>query len=178
MKRIFMVSLEDDDVPLSHNITNDIREIAYCVHEDLSKFDERILCIDDGKRTSQDGLRKNELYEKPTINGYVYRFDSDLTSSIDSRLFEPFILSDRAFGFTVYENSISGSEIQVIIDNVLKLLRMNYKYTLNSMVYDDNNIKNRFNAIDHFVEKPEVNEKVKKRVRSPIKALVSTISLW
>ena len=177
MKRIYTITLEDDDVPLSHNISSDIREIAYWLHEELDKFDEPILCVDSDQEKNSDGLIKNELYDISTKEGYIYKFDSDF-KKVDYRLFEPFILTDKTFGFTVYENSISGGEISIILDSILKLLRMNYKYTLKSVVYDDKSIKNRFNAIDKLIEKPETNNNVKRRVKAPLKTLASVISLW
>ena len=176
MKRIYTVTLDDDDIPLSHNIGSDIREIAYWIYEELSKYDEQILCVDNDQAMNSEGLIKNELYDISSKDGYIYKFDSDL-KNIDSRVFEPFILSDKTFGFTVYENSLSGSELSVILDSILKLLRMNYAYSINSILYDDKNIKNRFKAIDN-ISRQEVNTDVKKRVKVPAKALVSMLNIW
>jgi len=177
MKKIYTVTLEDDDIPLQHNISSDIREIAYWVYAELGKFDKQILCIDNDRELNANGLIKNELYDIATKEGYIYKFDSDL-KNVDSRLFEPFILGAKTFGFTVYEDSISDSELCIIIDNILKLLRMNYKYSVSSILYDDKNIKNRFKAIDRIMNTENSNSDVKKRVKLPIKSLVSTIGLW
>lgn len=177
MKRIYTVTLEDDDIPLSHNISSDIREIAYWLYEDLGKFDEQILCIDIDQDRSKEGLIRNELYDVPSKEGYIYKFDSDL-KDIDDRLYEPFILGEKTFGFTVYDNTISSSELSIILDSILKLVKMDYKYTIDSIVYDDKNIKNRFKAIDSITEIKDTVSNAKKRIKLPAKALVSMFNLW
>lgn len=176
MKRIYTITLDDDDIPLSHNIGSDIREIAYWIYEELSKFDEQILCIDIDQDKSKDGLLKNELYDIPSKEGYIYKFDSDL-KDIDNRIFEPFVLDDKTFGFTIYDGRLTDGEISIILDGILKLLKMNYKYTIDSVVYDDKSMKNRFNAIDKLMNKKDVNNS-KKRVKVPAKMLATLLNIW
>ena len=178
MKKIYTITL-DDDVPLSDDTYySNVREIAFWLYEELGKFDHQILCIDNDKEMNADGLRKNELYDVPYNGGYVYRFDSDNVKGIDNRLFEPFVLDNKTFGFTVYDGSISDSELAIILDGVLKILQLNHHYSINSVLYDDTNIKNRFKAIEAISQEEKPQNNVKKLVKVPLKLVVSMINLW
>lgn len=176
MRKVFAITLEDDDIPLSHDLGSDIRELAYWIYSELGKFDEQILCIDNDQEQNTEGLIKNELYDVKTEDGYAYKFESDI-KNIDNRLFEPFILSDNTFGFTVYEGSLSDSELKAILDSALKLLKMNYKYKIDVILYNER-LNNRLQAIDLLIKKPEVVNNVKKRVKVPTKVLTPILNIW
>ena len=163
MKRIYSITL-DDDVPLSLDISSDIREIAFWLFDEVGKFDEQIICFDNETEINQQGLIKNDLYDIPVNGKFMYQFASDLDAK-NKLMYEPFILSDKTFGFTVYDGTISDSEIAVLLEGVLKILKLNYKYKIDSITYDDKNIKNRYAAIKKLLENKEKEQvKVKRRI--------------
>lgn len=177
MKKIYSITL-DDDVPLSDNIGSDIREIAFWLYEELGKFNKPIVCFDSEKTIDKSGLIKNELYDIRNNGKYEYKFASDY-SKVDSRMFEPFVLNNNTFAFTTYDGAISDTEIAVILENVLKILRLDYHFSIDSITYDDKSIRNRFGAIDKLTKKKKIEQvKVKKRTKLQIQPIVSMLGLW
>ena len=174
MKKIYTITL-DDDVPLSGNIGSDIREIAFWIYEELSKFSEPILCMDDDRDISNSGLIKNELYDISFEGKYIYKFTSDM-KNVDKRMYEPFVLNDTSFGFTVYDGSISDTEVAIILENILKLLKFNYKFNIDSIVYNDSKKANRLLAINEIMNKKEmIQASSKKRVKVRLKPILSVL---
>ena len=177
MKKIYSLTL-DDDVPLSENTGSDIRAVAFWLFDELANFDKQIICFDGEKETNDQGLIRNELFDIKCQDKYMYRFTSDC-SKIDSRMFEPFILSDRAFAFTVNEGTITDGEIVVILEKILGLLKLNYKFNIDSIFYDDKNIKNRYAAIEKLLNsKNEVQVKTKKRTKLQLNPVLTMFSIW
>lgn len=177
MKKIYSFTL-DDEVPLSDNFGSDMREIAFWIYEELGKFNVQITCVDDENTTDSQGLIKNDLYDIKEQNKYIYKFASD-DSKIDSRMYEPFVLNDRGFAFTINEGTITDGDIVTILNYVLSLLRLDYKFNINSVSYDESNIKNRFIAIRELLkDKSEEQNKTKKRVKLQLKPIVTIMGLW
>lgn len=175
MKRIYTFTL-DDDVPLSNNVGSDIREIAYWLFTELSRYEKPVLCIEDDKK-----LYENELYDIDLGNKYIYKFTSD-NSKIDYRLFEPFMISDTSFGFTVYDGSITDDEILEVLNHVLKIIHLNYKFTMYSKSYDDSDINNRLDTINRIICFESDQDlmymvKPKKRVKKKINPLILGLGL-
>ena len=180
MKKIYTVTL-DDDVPLSYDIASDVREIAFWLFEEINKFDRKILYFLEDENISKDGIYRNHLLDSTiTKDGkYTYKFTSD-NSMIDYRMFEPFMLSDTSFGFTVYDGSISDSEISIILNQVLKFLKFDYKFNIDgSVYYDDTKISSRLMAIDMIANKSikKEEDKGKKRVKTKINPIFSVLGL-
>ena len=119
MREIYVISL-DDEIPLTENIRSNIREIAYLLFDEFNKYDREILSVDN------DYLINNELYEcfSSTSDKYVYRFTSD-KSSIDYRMYEPFIIDDASFGFTTYKDSTTEEEVRYLLSSVSNTLNIN-----------------------------------------------------
>ncbi len=177
MKKIYSFTL-DDEVPLSGNTPSDIREIAFWLYEELCKYSIPIVCVDEEKTVDEYGLIKNDLYDIKIGDKYVYKFTSD-DSKIDSRMYEPFLLHDKGFAFTVNEGSITDDDIAMSLNYVLSLLRLNYKFNINSVTYDESNIKNRFIAIRELLNvKSKEQVKTKKRVKFQLNPILTMLGLW
>ena len=162
MKKIYTITL-DDDIPLSESISSDIKEIAYFLFEEIAKYDRQILVVDDDRN-----LIRNELLESYHNGRYNFRFDSEHTD-IDNYRYEPFLINDRSFGFTVYDGSIDEEEIQSLLNNVLIFFRLNYKFNIDCLYYDDEFINNRQSAYNFVTfgnrERKKEDIKVKKKTR-------------
>ena len=171
MKEIYVISL-DDDVPLPSTTYSDIRQVAYLLYDELDRYDKHILCIDD-----DDTLIRNDLYEiySTISNTYTYRFDSD-KSNINYKKYEPFIINDRSFGFTVYENSVTKEEIYLMLNRAISFLKINsnYKFNISSIKYS--NPDDRFKAIDSLIKKDYKNDR-SKVLKKQIKPIFSVFGL-
>ncbi len=175
MKKIYRFTL-DDDVPLSMSVDSDIREVAFWLYDELSHFDDQIVCVDNYDEPSADGLIRNDLYDLKVNNEYVYHFTSDFVDVKNKMMYEPFILDDRSFGFTVNDGKMSDEEIERIFDGILKLLKINYKFNIESITYDDSNKKNRLIAIKNLLTKKTESEvKTKKRVKPSLKTITTML---
>lgn len=164
MKKIYTISL-DDDIPLSNITASDVKEIAYCLFEEIDKYDRKILVVDDDKT-----LFRNQLYETYVNGEYRYRFESE-NSSISNYRYEPFLINDRSFGFTVYDEAISENEILAILNGVLAFLSLRYSFNINGIYYKDDIANGRMAIFKHFKAnnsnntlEQKQNVKVKKRI--------------
>lgn len=162
MKKIYTITL-DDEIPLSESISSDIKEIAYFLFEEIAKYDRQILVVDDDRN-----LIRNELLESYHNGRYIFRFDSEHTN-IENYRYEPFLINDRSFGFTVYNGSIEEEEVLSLLNNVLLFFGFNYKFNIDCLYYDDEFINNRQAAynfvIGNTTEVKKDNIKVKKKTR-------------
>ena len=162
MKELYVISL-DDDIPLQSNIANDIRQIAYFLYDELDRYDRHILCIDD-----DNSLIRNELYEvylNSNDTQCTYKFTSD-KSSIDYRHYEPFMIDDRSFGFTIYEGSLTTDEIVSSLNTVLFFLHLNkekYQFNISSIKY--NTFDERMKIIADIAQ-TNLKNNVKKRKKT------------
>ena len=162
MKKIYTITL-DDDIPLSESISSDIKQIAYFLFEEIDKYDRQILVVDDNRN-----LIRNELLESYNNGRYNFRFESEHTN-IDNYRYEPFLINDRSFGFTVYDGSITEEEILSLLNNVLIFFGLNYKFNIDSIYYDDEFVNGRLTAYNYIMkdstEVKQDNIKVKKKTR-------------
>ncbi len=162
MKKIYTITL-DDEIPLSESISSDIKEIAYCLFEEIDKYDRQILVVDDNRN-----LIRNELLESYKNGRYNYKFESE-NSSIDNYKYEPFVIDNKSFGFTVYDGTISEEEILLFLNNVLNFLGLKYKFSIDSIYYDDEFVNGRLTAYNYIMNNTTQvkndNIKIKKKAR-------------
>lgn len=170
MKRIYVVSL-DDEVPLSKEVIDSIKVIGYLLYEEILGIEydgsEKILC--------HDNISFNILLEKKENNTYVHRFTNN---NVETGTYEPFMLNDTSFAFTVNDGKISPEEINNIINVVKTYVTSNCKFKINSITYEeDNKNKNRLLAIkklltDYSEKKEENKPKIKVRSILPMVGLI------
>ena len=187
MVKIYTITL-DDEVPLSisenwkfsKNKSDNLRAIAYWINDELSKFDKPILCTDSDYGYHYSGLIKNELNDNITVNdfGYVYSFDSDKESDKKRKfMYDPFIIDDETFGFTVFDGSLSDTELSIILESTLKMLGLRYTFRINSISYDESNIKYRVQAIKEILKNKQLENQPKVKKRSIVLPIVSLLGL-
>ena len=167
MKRIYVVSI-DDEVPLSDKLADGIKVLAFLLYDEIRGYeyeDCQILCHDD--------IIYNELLEKKeNDNKYIHRFTHN---DVESGMYEPFMINDRSFAFTVIDGTISDAEIKGIIDRLRLFSKVNCSLNIHSVTYEDDKKKNRLLAIKKILLDSE--KKNKKEGKVKIKSLLPVIGL-
>lgn len=128
MKKIYTFTL-DDEVP-SDELFNDVKVIAHLLYEELKneEYDTKIL-------VTTDKHKENVLYETKVMNGYQYKFLSEIEN--DSKaLYEPFLINHIGFGITIYDGSISEPLLNYLFKNVLKTIRKPYNFSIFSITHN------------------------------------------
>ena len=154
MKTIYTISV-DDDVRQSIDVIEHLKLLCYFIYDGLRvaryESDDTIVC--------QDGIIPNQLLES-TINGkYYYRFKYD---DYLSGMYDPFMITDTSFGFTINTGSISYGELMEVINNSKRMINFEYNIKIESYDYmeDDKNI-NRLNVLKTILsnrENKDINE--------------------
>lgn len=154
MKRIYMVSL-DDEVPLSKKVEDKIKILCYYVYDEI-----RGLEYDTYDKILYTDIRYNELLEKKdNQNNYSYRFEYE---NFTDGKFEPFMISNTSFGFTVNDDLLSKDELSLIIERCKNIARIYYNFKIESITYeDDPKNKNRLVALKKVLLSNEENNKKK-----------------
>lgn len=141
MKKIYTIKI-DDELPLTYEIKNNIKVICYLLYDSIKDIEEELnqkilydgVCIDKKGKTTK--VIPNELLDNYNGKEYNYKFISEV-DKLDYRLYEPFIISDKSFGITVYDNMINDASIALLIDGAQKLAKTNYKYEINVYYYEE-----------------------------------------
>ena len=130
-KKIYTFTMDDEDYP-SREFKDNIKVIASLVYDELKCLD-----YENPKPILVHGKKicDNILYETNVFNGDCrYTFISEKYGK-ENYLYEPLLLDDKTFGVTVYDENITMHEMTTIIDNVLKLLRLNYQFSIDEFSY-------------------------------------------
>jgi len=146
MKTIYTFTLEGENYP-SSKFDNDLRLFAHILYETIYNYD--------GENSTPLNINKNIEYNHINENseywdyGSQYKLDSDLYDDgfID---YEPFILGNDSVGLTISDESFGLKTIEAMIQEVLELLKFNYKVKINFVRYDARNNedeRNRSNAM-------------------------------
>ena len=169
MRKIYTITLEDD-IPLSIVDLGNIKGIAYLLYSEISNIDKPILCTNEN---TKEELIINELKEKNIGGKYLYSFISDKDKD-NYYKYEPFMINNNSFGFTVFDNSITDTEIAILLDNVFKFIGYKFNYKIDSIYYDENKKNDRYHIIKSLINKKEkiINSNVKARIRIPILNLI------
>lgn len=129
MKKIYSFTLSSDEYPSSSRIfADDLRLIAYIVYcEIYNYYGEDYIVLDVNNNIEYNKLNEN-------CHKYKYRFDSDLYD--DGYIYyEPFIVGDDTFCFTIVDDEFTIDNIMQIFQYVLNLLKMNYNMSFNIVSY-------------------------------------------
>ncbi len=170
MKKIYVVSL-DDEVPLSDKMKDEIKVLAYLVYDEIQGYEYadncQILCHDD--------IIYNELLEKEVNGEYVHRFKYD---NVESGMYEPFMIGDRSFAFTVNDGTLDGNEIISIIYKVRMFSKITSNIEINSVIYEDDKKKNRLMAIKKILlDNEKKNNKKEDKPKTKVKSILPVIGL-
>lgn len=145
MKKIYTFTVEGEDQS-SDVFRSNLRLLAYLLYESLYKYDEepyRPLIIN--KNIVYNGIHDENIFDRG------YYFDSDIHNMkmID---YEPFIIGNNVFGFTVNDELISEEEIKELVDYVLRLTKLSYRISVNSFGYISRGLDDERNRDKAFKE--------------------------
>ena len=170
MKKIYIVSL-DDEVPLSDKIKDEVKVLAYLVYEEIQGYE----CEDGRQILCQDGIIYNELLEKNVNGDYVHRFMHD---DIESGMYEPFMIGDRSFAFTINDGTFNDAEIRDIIYKVRIFSKINSKFVIDSVTYEEDKKKNRLLAIKKILQESQKEKNIKEdKTKTKVRSILPIIGL-
>lgn len=171
-KRIYTFTLDDDDYP-SEYLTNNIRIIAILLYEELKvqdyESDNPILIQSKTIQENYLVLVDNYLYSR-------YKFGSE-DNKQDYQMFEPLMFDGRTFGITVNDGTINEEQLMVLLNKVRKLIKFDFDFKIDSIVYTSKNKddeSNRNKAIKEIGEKLAPSKIDKPLVRKLIPTIFST----
>ena len=170
MKKIYTISL-DDEIPLSDELLNEIKMLCFLVYDSIKilEYDEIEPIL------NYDGIIYNELLESYSNGCFHYRFTYD---NYESGKYEPFMIDNKSFGFTVNDSKLDDEELVKILDENKKMLNMKYNFKVNAYVYkDDKKHKNRLITLKRILmDKLNKENRKDKHIRSlkPIASALAT----
>ena len=162
MSKIYTIKLEDE-VPLSLEYRNNIRTICYLLYDEINRLeteDREILY-------RNDHVIYNELLEDHNVTGYTYQFVAEKHHDKPFH-YEPFMLNDYTFGFSVYDDAITDYEICTLLNAIQLLIKTNYRFIVDSYYFETDH--NRSKLISSMQGKKRIKTKtsqfMKKRVNA------------
>ena len=167
MKRIYVVSL-DDEVPLSQELIDSMKVLGFLVYEEIMGME------DSGIKNilHHDNIKYNELLEKKENNRYTHRFTNNTP---ETGVYEPFMVNDRAFAFTINDGKLSVQDIENIIDRVKIYVDEYDKVNIDSVTYqEDAKNKHRLIAIRKLLTK-DYGNKEDKKIKTRVKSILSLL---
>lgn len=160
MKRIYAFTLDSDDYP-SNKFRQNLRLIAYLLYDSVYNFGDI-----DSKRPLiiNNSIKYNTIYEGGYGHngGYYLRYDDYDERYIN---YEPLVLGEKSFALTVDDSLISEEDMCLLLEQNLGLMRVNYKYKINSIAYgskDKDDEKNRKKSIYKLHDQIENNKCIQK----------------
>lgn len=155
MKKIYIVSV-DDDVPLSVVELNKIKLTCDYLYDEIiglgyDKF-KHILCT--------DGVVPNRLLEN--VNDGSFRFQyNDITSG----KYDPFMIDDTSFGFTVNDGVVTDEEVEELLRSASFSAGFRRKFNISSVTYEDDHDRHNKNRL-HALKKVLLDREHQKRKKA------------
>lgn len=147
---MYNISLTDNSSELTRDTLDKVKLAAYLVYDALIvyeyEYDKNVLY--------KDSIVFNELYD------YEEKYEFEHID-YNKGLYEPFMINDTSFGFTVYDNSISIQDINVIISEVKKMIGFGGNFNISSTILK--NKRDRLTTINSFY--PKASEEKSKKLR-------------
>lgn len=145
MKKIYSFTLDSDEYPsVRRNIYSDLRLIAYMLYSEIYNYYGE----NDSPLDINPLIKYNNLNEVKDLF-FAYKFDSDKYDD-GYTYYEPFIVGERTFCFTIIDDNFDDKIIKEILHYVMKILKVKYNVTINTYEYnakDINDEKNREEAM-------------------------------
>ena len=150
---IYNISINKDLVN-NPEIRDKIKLLAYLVYSEILDYEE-----ESNKRVLyKENIVFNELYDgfRDRINKFEFEHEDYYTG-----YYEPFMIDDNTFGFTIYDNAISDKELLLLVNEVKNIIQLDCDINLEKIVVA--NSKERSNIINSFYYKNNVKKKERKK---------------
>ena len=150
---LYDISLADRS-KLTIDVLDKIKLLAYLVYDALVEYE-----YDCGRNILyKDNIILNELSDDYRNHITKYEF---VHTDYNRGIYEPFMISETSFGFTIYNNSITKEEIKRIINEEQKNIGFDVALNINYFVLRNN--RDRLETISEFYpfSKPRTRRKLK-----------------
>lgn len=162
MKRIYTITLEDGEYP-SNDVERNMKFLATLLYEEVMNLEYGF-----GSILYRNNLIYNELFESGSKGSINYYFKSEKNSD-GYEMYEPFVLNNTSFGFTVYDGKIDSGMVQVLLEHIQKIMNISYKFKIDdTLVFDKD--KERIRLLKEF-KKKKVNIEKKNNGRKLTKTM-------
>ena len=165
MKEMYAISL-DDDIPLEKQDINNVKIICYLLFDEIKDLNPDVVIYDElyiDRAGNKAEIAENELLDDYYEDGNCYYHFLSEEDNNDYRKYNPFIINDNVFGFTVNDGIVNDKIICQIINDIQKLLKTNYHFSLKSYYYHTND--ERYNIIED-IRKNQNETNLKKKMLS------------
>ena len=148
---IYKVSLKGNYED-SRLVYDNMKLMAYLVYDALMDYEYE----SDKDILFKDGVTMNELYDgfRNRINKYEFEHGNFTNGE-----YEPFMIDDTSFGFTVNDGSINKEKIAFFVNEIKKLIRVDYEFNIEE--FKLLNGLDRVSMINSFYGKNNVHVKTR-----------------
>lgn len=152
---IYKISL-NDNIVVTPEIRDKIKLMAYLTYGNLVDYESEI-----GRNILfKDNIVFNELYDgfRERINRFEFEH-----IDYESGKYEPFMIGDTTFGFTVYDNSITEEELIILINEIRGIIQIDCNYDIEKIKVSDHN--ERMMTISSFYQSSDFKEETSKKLK-------------
>lgn len=137
MKTIYTFTLEGERC-YTDKFGNDLRLLAHMLYHSIYNYDVNgSIPLD-----INNNIVYNEIHDSPFDCGYY--LDSDIY--VDSNVnYEPFLIGCHSFGITVVDDSVNEQILNRIINQLLYMLKLDYKIKISSVSYTSKKMNDESN---------------------------------
>ena len=133
---------------MSPIIRDKIKLMAYLIYSELIDYENEM----NKNVLFKDNIVFNELYDGIKEH-YEFEHEDYQTGN-----YEPFMIDEDSFGFTIYDGSISNEDLNIIIDEVKKMIQFNYEFDIYGIKVLDSD-ERKFTINSFYSETKELQRK-------------------
>ena len=130
-----------------------VKLLAYLVYNALVDYEEE----SGNKILYKNNIIPNELYDD--YRNHVDQYEFEHTDYVKG-IYEPFMINDTSFGFTIYNNSITMVELKNIIVEQQLNINFNVNFNINCIVLRNN--RDRLEIISDFYPNSKPRGKIRR----------------
>ncbi len=135
-------------------VYDNMKLMAYLVYDALMDYEYE----SDKDILFKDGVTTNELYDGFSNHINKYEFEHEESTSGE---YEPFMISNTSFGFTVNDGSINKEQIVFFVNEIKKLIQVDYEFSVEE--FKSLNDLDRISMINSFYGKRNIYVKTRSR---------------
>lgn len=137
MKRIYAFTLDSEDYP-SSKFRSNLSLIAYLLYDIIYNYDGEYST----PLVINNTIKYNRIHESYRSNEYYLEYDKYDEKYIN---YEPFLIGNRSFALTIYDDLMSEEIICELMEQVMLLAKVDYLYTIKTMDYISKNKEDESN---------------------------------
>lgn len=140
---IYEVSLDCKE-RINREFLDKVKLLAYLAYGEILDYEGEL----ERNILYKENIVFNELYDgfRDRINKYEFEHNN-----YDAGIYEPFMIDDTTFGFTIYEGSITDKDMMMLLIEVKKIIGMDCDIHMTKI--DNLNAESRMETIKSFYNK-------------------------